>query len=68
MKSIFQSKTFWVNLITFLLVILGQDVLVSIGLTAKLQMVIITTLNVILRFITNQPVTLVGGENGDKNE
>lgn len=55
-KSIFVSKTFWVNVI-------AMAAMVAQGLTGKelipieMQGTILGAVNVILRFITKQPVT-----------
>ena len=56
-KSILTSKTFWGNLIA--LVALGLQVQFGWVVTVEYQAGALTVINVALRFITKQPVTLV---------
>lgn len=58
-KSIFASKTFWVNLIVGFLAIFNQEFLTSVGVTGQTQMVIITLINLFLRFFTKKEVTVL---------
>ena len=55
-KSIFASKTFWVNAVSLVAMVIqgitGKEI---IGL--ELQASILAGVNIILRFITKQPVT-----------
>jgi uncharacterized membrane protein YvlD (DUF360 family) len=56
-KSIFQSKTFWVNLISLIAVI---GTAYGLEIDTETQAVVATTalavVNIILRFFTKQPV------------
>lgn len=61
MKSIFQSKTFWANAVAFVVSIataFGLD----LGLDAESQTAIVggimAVVNVILRFVTKEPVSV----------
>lgn len=66
-KSIFKSKTFWVNAIAGLLAMLSlfsHDYLSTLGLGEDLQSKVLSTigaittvLNIVLRFISNTPIT-----------
>lgn len=53
-KSIFQSKTFWVNVLTA-----GAGVLGYLP-NNKYTIPVIGVVNVLLRYITNQPVNITG--------
>jgi len=57
-KNWYTSKTIWVNLITFVAIILNS--LWGIQLDAELQATLATTIlaivNIILRFVTAQPI------------
>tara|TARA_R110000782_G_scaffold210163_1_gene298254 strand:- start:210 stop:410 length:201 start_codon:yes stop_codon:yes gene_type:complete len=60
-KSIFLSKTLWVNLLTVILIILNRsDVVVDPTLIEPLVVVILPVLNMALRIVTNKPVALGG--------
>lgn len=57
MKSIFTSKTFWVNLIALAGIIIqgatGSEILVNLETQAS----VLAFINIILRTITKEPVT-----------
>lgn len=55
-KSIFFSKTFWVNAIALVAMVI-QGVTGKEFLSLEIQGGILAGINVILRFITKQPVT-----------
>ena len=63
-KSIFSSRTFWVNLITAVIAIVGtfselawvQDYPIILPITLS----ILAVANIVLRTITVEPVTLMG--------
>jgi uncharacterized membrane protein len=67
-KSIFSSKVFWLNLIIGIISVLGlvnPELLSAIGIKDPVQFMTIVgavtaILNVILRFLTNQPITPIG--------
>lgn len=61
-KSIFASKTFWVNFVTALIAILtffvGQDYVANNPSIAPLFVAALSGLNIVLRYITSTAVTL----------
>lgn len=60
MKSIFASKTFWVNLITAVVSVLEEMGIINI-IPAEYQMYFISglaLLNILLRMVTSQAVTI----------
>ena len=57
-KSIFSSKTFWVNLIMAGLIILNQQI-PTFGIDAETQAVIVGAVNILLRFLTTQSVAVL---------
>ena len=57
-KSIFSSKVFWINLIMAGLVILNQQI-PTFHLDAETQAVVVGAVNILLRFLTTQAVTVV---------
>lgn len=67
-KSIFASKTFWMNLISGLITLIGlinPELLSAIGISDPAKFLTImgsvtALLNIILRFLTSQAVTLMG--------
>lgn len=58
MKHWYQSKTFWVNLITLVSALLPpiRDFLSQVGLGTEWVVSALAALNLILRFLTNQPL------------
>lgn len=74
-KSIFQSKTFWLNLIVGVLAIIAlidPTILIAFGIPEASQMqvmqvvgVIVAVLNLILRMITGQPIALNANKASD---
>lgn len=59
-KSIVESKTFWVNVITFILAIIGLTDPSMLGIDAGMLLWISSILNIALRFITTGAVSLTG--------
>lgn len=59
-KPIWQSKTFWLNVITISLAILSITEPAFIHVDAKTLMWITGILNILLRFLTHEPVSLTG--------
>lgn len=59
-KSIVESKTFWVNVITFILAIIGLTDPSMLGIEAGTLLWISSILNIALRFITTGAVSLPG--------
>jgi len=69
-KSVFTSKTFWVGIMTFLvgvLALVNEGFLTALGSTPEAQekaLAIITSISgslmIILRFITNLPISFSG--------
>ena len=57
-KSILLSKTLWANLLMTGLIILNQR-LPTLNLDAETQAVIVGAVNILLRLLTKQPVTVV---------
>ena len=55
-KSIFASKTFWVNAITIVLAIIAITDPQAIHMNSAYLLWISGVLNIFLRFLTNQPV------------
>ena len=57
MKSIFTSKTFWVNLLALIGIVIqgltGSEVLVNL----ETQAIILSVINILLRTVTKDPVT-----------
>ena len=63
-KPFYQSKTLWINVISLLLVVLAELAREQYGLSESwLGLVALLTpvLNVVLRFITTQPIALARG-------
>ena len=58
-KSIFQSKLTWFNIASAALMIL-QDVANAHVLTPDVQLYVTAAINILLRFMTTQPVSLTG--------
>ncbi len=56
-KSLWKSKTFWLNLIAGLLVIV-QVATDNAWINAEWQVLIVAVLNVIVRLITNEAVSI----------
>ncbi len=56
MKSIFTSKTFWVNVIGIVAIVV-QTTTGKLLIDAEAQVAILAVINVILRAITKEPVT-----------
>lgn len=67
MKSIFRSRTFWLNVATGLSVLLAMPELTAIlGPDALKYVVLIqSAANVILRVLTSQPVSVLPKPEGD---
>lgn len=59
-KSIFASKTFWVNAITILLAIFAITDPAAIGINPAHFLWAAGVLNIFLRYLTNQPVSITG--------
>ena len=63
MKSIFASKTFWANIVAIIATVAGMFGL-DLGLDAATQAQIVTgvmaIVNIALRFVTDEPVSLTG--------
>ncbi len=57
-KSIFRSKTFWVNVAMAVLVILNQQI-PTFNLDAETQAVVVGLVNILLRVLTKQAVTVL---------
>lgn len=70
-KSIFLSKTFWVNLIAGMITVAGiidPTLLNAIGIDDPTRFITImgsitALLNIVLRFLTSKSVSLLGGSN-----
>ena len=60
-KSIFVSKTFWINLIAVLLGVISITNPEMIGVKAETLLWVSGVLNIFLRAITVGPVSLLGG-------
>lgn len=62
-KSLFASKTFWVNTISILLTVIEALTTANIPfISSKFFYLLVFILNIMLRYITNEPVTLKGNE------
>jgi hypothetical protein len=63
-KSIFASKTFWANILAFIAAV-ATAFGFNLGLTPDVQGTLVAGImaivNIVLRLVTNQPVTLTGG-------
>ena len=62
MKSIFLSKTFWVNAIVLLIGLLtqlGDQTWISPEILAIITSVVLPMVNVVLRWLTTQPVRVL---------
>ena len=58
-KPFYQSRTFWLNIISLLLVVLAELAREQYGLSESwlgLLALLTPVLNVVLRFLTNQPL------------
>ena len=60
-KSIFKSKTFWLNIVTFALAIFAITDPSAMGINPAQFAWVAAVLNIVLRFLTNKPVSLTGG-------
>lgn len=65
-KPLWQSKTFWVNLISATIAILeGQQITNIIPADWQAEVIaLVFALNIALRYITTQPVSLTGSGGG----
>lgn len=65
-KSIFQSKTFWLNIVTFIVAMLtslmGTDMVQSHPEAVTVFVMILNVLNIILRYLSGKPVTTFGND------
>lgn len=61
MKSLFSTKTFWVNLLMAILTILDMQYFGNL-VPESIKAIIVLGVNMVLRLLTNQPVTLAGGK------
>ncbi len=59
-KPIYQSKTFWLNALTFALAIITITDPALLGIKPEIVLWISSVLNIALRFITSGAVTLSG--------
>ena len=60
-KSIFLSKTMWVNLLTVMIIIINRyGVVIEPELIEPLAIVILPIANMLLRTVTDKPVSLGG--------
>ena len=64
-KRIFYSKTIWVNVLAFLAFWVQKEY--GFVINEDLQMQALTLINIILRFVTKEPIAW-GGENGNSKE
>ncbi len=53
-KKFWQSKTFWVNLIAIVALVLQQYT--GYVITPEKQVAILSVINVVLRFVTKEPI------------
>ncbi len=64
MKPFWKSKTFWVNVLTLVIsaltMIAGSET-IDPQVVAIITGIAIPILNVVLRFVTNEPIGLTGG-------
>lgn len=63
-KSIFASKTFWANIIAgaaTLLTVFGFDLGLDETTQAELVAGVMVAVNIVLRFVTKEPVSITGG-------
>lgn len=65
-KSVFTSKTFWLNAITFVVALLtslmGTDFIQSHPDVVAIFVMVLNMLNIILRFLSDRPVTTFGND------
>jgi hypothetical protein len=61
MKSLFTTKTFWINLLMAALTILDMQYFGNM-VPEQIKALIVLGVNMVLRLLTNQPVTLAGGK------
>lgn len=59
-KPIWQSKTFWLNVISIAVAILAITEPTLLPIDSKWLVWINSVLNILLRFLTNGPVSLLG--------
>ncbi|MEZ4728851.1 MAG: hypothetical protein R3E79_17095 [Caldilineaceae bacterium] len=63
-KPIWQSKTLWLNMLSIALAVLAITEPGMLGLDPKMLLWITGILNILLRFVTNGPVSLTGSQGG----
>lgn len=54
-KSVFRSKTIWINIIALIALIIEKQY--GFGMSADLQMELLTIVNIILRLITHEKIS-----------
>lgn len=66
MKPIWQSKTFWLNVLTIILAIISLIDPVLFNIDPKWLLLITGILNILIRFLTEGPVSLLGNQGAAK--
>lgn len=61
-KPFWQSKTFWLNVVTIVLAILTITEPGLIGIDPKMLLWITGVLNIVVRFLTDQPIAWTGAQ------
>lgn len=57
-KKIWQSKTFWANVVALVAALLPpvRDLLTQMGWSTEIVVSLIAVVNIVLRFVTKQPI------------
>lgn len=65
-KGFWKSKTFWFNVLAIVVAVAGQLGYADFAADTELVAVVVGVVNVLLRFLVKQPVTVTRGKVGTR--